>query len=270
MATIIGNNNDEFLIGTADSDTIGGRGGDDVQFGEDGNDWLFGEDGFDILYGAAGGDALFGGRQNDFLSGGDGNDRLHGDSGRRTAKGSDRLNGGNGDDRLFQGDGNDALTGGEGYDGFYFKWQDPMVALAAGTGRAFASLTDFRPEEDSLYFDVAGLGSDAAGANFIDGGNGTRGGIASSFFKGAVAASNGESVMILTDQAFATGADAVTAAQNEAMGDFIVYFNTTVNAASLLFVDGANAAHSITRFTNIDSLADLQATNFTASDFIFV
>ena len=64
--------------------------------------------------------------------------------------------------------------------------------------------------------------------------------------------------MVLTDTGFATGADAVTAAQNEAMGDFVLYFNTTVNVASLLFVDALDMAHSIARFANIDSLEDLQ------------
>ena len=56
---------------------------------------------------------------------------------------------------------------------FVFKWQDPMVALAVGTGRSFTTLTDFEPDDDRLVFDVAGLGKDADGANFIDGGNGT-------------------------------------------------------------------------------------------------
>ena len=38
------------------------------------------------------------------------------------------------------------------------------------------------------------------------------------------------------------------------MGDFVIYFNTTVNVGSLLFVDALDAAHSIARFANIDSL----------------
>ena len=51
-----------------------------------------------------------------------------------------------------------------------------MVALAVGTGRSFTNLTDFDPDEDRFVFDVAGLGKDATGANFVDGGNGTVGG----------------------------------------------------------------------------------------------
>lgn len=59
-------------------------------------------------------------------------------------------------------------------------------------------------------------------------------------------------------------------AQNEAAGDIVIYFNTTVNQASLLFVTGENTAGSFARIGNIDSLADLQAQNLTANDFIFV
>ena len=114
-----------------------------------------------------------------------------------------------------------------------------MIALAVGTGRSFTNLTDFDPDEDRFVFDVAGLGTDAAGANFVDGGDGTVGGRAASFFKGDTETRNGESVMILTDKGFATGAQAVLEANNEAMGDFVIYFNTTVNVGSLLFVDGA-------------------------------
>ena len=65
--------------------------------------------------------------------------------------------------------------------------------------------------------------------------------------------------MVLTDQGFATGTDAVVAAKGEAKGDFVMYFNISVGVASLLFVDAPNTAHSIARFSNIDSLADLQA-----------
>jgi Ca2+-binding RTX toxin-like protein len=273
MAIIIGDDGDQFIFGTFLSDNIQALGGDDFISANVGNDTVRGGNGFDMVYGDDGDDILFGGAQNDYVNGGAGHDRLYGDSGRGTVKGSDlgsdRLNGGDGHDLLLQGDGNDVFTGGEGRDAFFFRWQDPMVALAAGTGRAFTTLTDYDPNTDRLLFDAAGIRNDLAGANFINGG-GANGGVAASFFKGAAASSNGEAVMIITDQAFASGQDAVNAAQNEAMGDFVLYFNSTVNAASLLFVDGANMAHSIARFTNIDSLADLQATNFAANDFFFV
>jgi hypothetical protein len=116
---------------------------------------------------------------------------------------------------------------------------------------------------------VPGLGTDAAGANFAPGSGGVAGGQAESFFSGAAAQSNGERVMVLTDQAFASGALAVQAAQGEAAGDFVLYFNSTVGVGSLLVVTAPDAATSIARFTDIASLEDFQGAGFGAADFIF-
>ena len=271
---ITGTDGMDFLIGRLGDDRIFGRGGDDTISALTGDDRVFGERGFDNLFGGNGRDQLFGGTQNDNVYGQSGDDILHGDNGLATVKGTDlaadNLDGGSGNDTLYQSDGNDTATLGSGRDTLVFKWQDPMVALAVGTGRSFTNVTDFDPDEDRFVFDVAGLGKDATGANFVDGGNGTVGGRAASFFKGDTEDSNGESVMILTDKGFATGAQAVLEANNEAMGDFVIYFNTTVNVGSLLFVDGLDTAHSIARFANIDSLEDLQNADFTAGDFLFV
>lgn len=270
---IFGTDRMDFLVGSRFDDRIEAGAGDDAVSSRGGDDKLYGQAGFDNLYGGDGSDQLFGGLMNDNLYGGSGDDVLHGDGGLKTAKGSDlgadNLVGGAGKDTLYAGDGNDALTGGAGRDTFSFKWQDPMVALAVGTGRSFATITDFDPEFDTFVFDAAGLGADANGANFIDGGDGTVRGAASSFFKGAAAHSNGEAVMILDAVGFASGADAVAAAQNEAAGDFVMYFNTTASVASLLYVDGPDAAHSIARFSNINSIDDLAAADFTARDFLF-
>ena len=76
--------------------------------------------------------------------------------------------------------------------------------------------------------------------------------------------------MVLTDQGFATGADAVVAAKNEAMGDFVIYFNTTVNVG-----EPAVRGRDSTRRTRSPASPtstrwrDLQAANFDAGDFIF-
>lgn len=265
---LVGTAGDDKIDGTIDDDVLKGRGGDDRLRGEEGSDRLFGDQGFDVLFGNNGDDLLLGGADNDFLQGGFGNDSLYGDDGKSTLKGSDlssdSLNGGNGDDRLFVGDGNDTLTGGAGADTFNFKWNDPSVELAAGSGRAFANIVDFNAADDTLRFDAAGVGADRGG-NFI----GSKG-AAATFFSGAAAQSGGEAVMVITDLRFASGADAVLAAQNESEGDFILYFNTTVQAASLLYVDGTDTAHSIARFTNIDSLGDLRRADFSAEDFVFI
>ena len=272
--TITGTDADQMILGGPNDDTIFARAGDDIVLGNDGNDRLNGEIGFDNLYGGRGNDRLIGGTQNDNAYGQDGNDVLMGDSGRQTVKGtdfgSDNLNGGRGMDVLYQSDGNDTLTGGADADMFFFKWQDPMINLALGTGRSFSNLTDFDARQDKFMFDVAGLGKDANGANFVNGGTGKAGSAAASFFKGATEGTNGESVMVLTDKAFATGAQAVLEANNEATGDFVIYFNTTVGVGSLLFVDALDTAHSIARFANIDSLSDLQNAAFDAGDFLFV
>ena len=272
--TLTGGRGDDTLLGgTGDDEARGGQGSDQLDGGR-GKDRLFGEAGFDLLDGGKGDDTLFGGTENDFAFGGDGDDRVHGDSGNSTGRGvdlgADLVNGGAGNDVVYAGDGLDVLTGGSGQDTFEFKFSNPVSSAAAGTAPAFASLTDFSAAEDTLAFDVTGLGIDAVGANFADGGGGVDGGATLSFFSGAAAASAGERVMVLTDQAFASGALAVQAAQGESAGDFVIYFNSTVQVASLLVVSAPDAAASIARFTDITSLDQLQTAGLSADDFIFV
>ena len=96
------------------------------------------------------------------------------------------------------------------------------------------------------------------------------GGAAESFYSGDAAGSDGERVVVLTDQGFASGADAVRAAQGEDAGDFVLYFNTTVNTGSLLVVSAPDTAASIARFTDATTLEDFQAIGFSANDFVFV
>ncbi len=276
-ARIDGTIGNDDLDGTNADDVIFGDIGDDIAAGGSGDDAVRGEAGFDVLFGDAGADNLYGGASGDFIYGGNGGDVLFGDAGYDTPKGTDlsvdRLDGGAGRDRLVQSDGNDFMTGGAGADQFLFRFNDPLTGLAAGTGAAFTSITDFDATEDQLQFDAAGVGTDRSeGVNFIDGGagDGTAGGRPTTFFSGDAADSAGEAVVILTDTGFASGADAVTAAQGEAEGDLIVYFNTTVGVASLLYVTGTDTARSIARFTDITSLEDLQNEGFTANDFVFI
>lgn len=233
---------------------------------------LLGRNGDDTLTGARGDDTLNGGRGDDELRGGTGGDVLHGDDGPQAGRGdfaADRLNGGAGNDHLWIGDGGDVATGGAGEDIFGFRFADPQAGLAAGTGAAFATITDFSAATDALMFDVPGPGEDMAGANFAPGSGGVAGGAAESFFSGAAAGAAGERVMVLTDQSFASGAAAVAATAGEEAGDFVLYFNTTVNAASLLVVSAPDAATSIARFTDVTSLEDFQAVGFGAGDFPF-
>jgi Ca2+-binding RTX toxin-like protein len=262
--------NDTIRAGGGD-DTVRGGAGDDEISGSGGNDALQGEAGNDRISGDNGNDTITGGTGIDQLYGGNGNDILAGDSGNRTGRGdlsADVLDGGAGNDTLLIGEGLDIVTGGSGADRFVFRFADPQSPAAAGTAPAFASITDFNAGEDSFLFDAVGLGNDAVGANFIDGSGGLGGQVAS-FYSGDAAGSNGEGVMVLTDTAFASGALAVQAAQGEQAGDMIVYFNSTVNVASLLVVSAPDAAVSIARFTDVTSLEGLQSAGLSASDFLF-
>lgn len=276
-ARIDGSLGNDSITGTGQDDVILADAGDDIASGGLGNDAVQGGAGFDVLFGDVGADNLTGGTQSDFIYGGNGGDLLFGDSGYGTANGTDlsvdRLDGGAGQDRLVQSDGNDVMTGGAGADQFLFRYNDPLTGAAAGTAPAFTSLTDFEAGEDQLRFDAAGVGTDrSADVNFLDGGagDGTAGGRAATFFSGDAADSNGEAVVVLTGTGFASGVDAVAAAQGEAEGDLIVYFNTTVGVASLLYVTGTDTARSIARFTDITSVEALEAEGFTANDFVFI
>lgn len=269
---LLGRNGDDTLTGARGDDTLNGGRGDDELRGGVGDDLAVGGAGADRLLGEAGADILRGGDYGDTLIGGTGGDVLHGDDGPQAGRGdfaADRLNGGAGNDHLWIGDGGDVATGGAGEDIFGFRFADPQAGLAAGTGAAFATITDFSAATDALMFDVPGPGEDMAGANFAPGSGGVAGGAAESFFSGAAAGAAGERVMVLTDQSFASGAAAVAATAGEEAGDFVLYFNTTVNAASLLVVSAPDAATSIARFTDVTSLEDFQAVGFGAGDFPF-
>ncbi len=269
------------IRGTFDSDLLMTGGGDDVLAGDAGDDILlsgagdddvYGEAGFDVIDGGDGDDDIFGAADNDILSGGNGDDTLAGDNGVGTGRGdlgADRLDGGDGDDILLVGEGLDTLTGGSGADRFEFRFSNPLTPLAAGTGAAFTAITDFSAADDTLFFDVAGLGRDGLGANFLDGSGGVVGGTAASFYSGSAAGAGGQRVVVLTDQAYVSGAAAIQATANERAGDFVLYFNSTVNTGSLLVVSAPDAAASIARFTDTDTFAEFAAVGFTASDFVF-
>ena len=114
----------DYIIGSAQDDTMNGGAGDDWMRGRDGNDHIYGEIGKDYLEGGKGTDELFGESENDTLLGGDGNDWLWG------GVGDDELNGEGGIDTLIGGIGNDILNadaegdnliGGTGDDQYVFN-----------------------------------------------------------------------------------------------------------------------------------------------------
>lgn len=278
-----GGQGDDALRGDAGADLLaGGQGMDDLHGGSgadslegnSGDDSVCGDAGADMLAGGSGNDTLSGDTGGDMLMGNSGNDMLMGDDGGTTAAGADlggdTLDGGAGNDTLSGGDGIDSLTGGSGADSFMLKFVKPVAPPAAGattpTSPGFAAIGDFNAAEDTLVFDAMGVGEDAAGAGFTA----AAAGAAGSFHSGAAADADGESVVVITDQDFASAALAAAAVEGEEAGDLIVYYNTTVGVGSLLYVSAPDTVGSIARFTDVASLEDLQAKAFTADDFQFM
>ena len=127
--SIVGNDGDDTILGTADRDDVifGGDGNDDITTGVgqnlidggDGNDSIDAGDGADTVDAGDGHDLVMLGGGDDTARGGDGNDTLSGDAGNDTIEGSqgeDVINGNAGDDDLDGGMGDDAVMGDAGFD----------------------------------------------------------------------------------------------------------------------------------------------------------
>jgi Ca2+-binding RTX toxin-like protein len=114
--TILGTEQNSYLIGLNGKDTLEGKGG---------NDYLDGGDEADSLSGGAGNDTLIGGGNVNNLVGGDGDDTFIG------GKGQDLMEGGSGRDRYIIGDENQL---------FYtdYAWYDHAI------------IKDFKPEQDTI------------------------------------------------------------------------------------------------------------------------
>jgi len=107
------------IVGTDQNDTIMGTEGDDVIVALKGNDTVFGLGGDDTICGNQGNDTINGGKGDDHLRGGNGNDTISGNRGNDTLrgrKGNDSLHGGRGDDSIRGDEGNDTCSGGNGLD----------------------------------------------------------------------------------------------------------------------------------------------------------
>jgi len=82
--TILGNVDDNVLVGMGGNDDLDGSAGNDLIFGGAGNDILYGSTGADELYGEVGDDNLIGGSGDDVLDGGSGTNMLEGGIGNDT------------------------------------------------------------------------------------------------------------------------------------------------------------------------------------------
>ena len=118
-ANIIGGGDFDFIEGDDQDNYLKGTTNTEMIFGYGGNDTLIGVGGFDVLYGDEGNDTLEAGDDDDYLYGGEGNDILRGGGGDDSLTdetGDNLLEGNDGDDSLVSGSGNDTLKGGNGND----------------------------------------------------------------------------------------------------------------------------------------------------------
>lgn len=76
MPLFNGDENDNTLEGTSESDELYGNGGNDILYGYAGDDFLYGGDGDDEIHGGDGFDFLVGGLGNDWIDGGESIDTL--------------------------------------------------------------------------------------------------------------------------------------------------------------------------------------------------
>jgi uncharacterized repeat protein (TIGR01451 family) len=110
VATSVGTDGPDRLVGTSGNDVFSAMGGDDVIFGFRGGDLICAGSGSDVIIGGVGNDLVHAGHGSDRIKGRRGDDRLHGGAGR------DRIRGGSGDDLLDGGHGFDRCRGGAGLD----------------------------------------------------------------------------------------------------------------------------------------------------------
>ncbi len=107
---LVGTNGPDFILGEGGNDRIFSRKGDDVVCGGDGNDGVWANQGDDIVDGGDGNDQVYAQRGADIITGGDGHDALFG------GNGNDQLSGEGGNDFLAGNGGRDVCDGGAGTD----------------------------------------------------------------------------------------------------------------------------------------------------------
>jgi Ca2+-binding RTX toxin-like protein len=151
---------ENFLSGTDNRDSIFGSNLTDQIDGGDGNDTIDGGAGGDSLFGNTGDDQIDGGEGDDQIDGGEGNDNILGGAGDDNifgragddqidgGEGDDQIDGGDGNDTILGGDGNDLLSGGQGDDDLSGGEGSDQFVLAYGQG--IDIITDFRSDRDSL------------------------------------------------------------------------------------------------------------------------
>ncbi|MGJ3245070.1 MAG: choice-of-anchor I family protein [Elainellaceae cyanobacterium] len=121
-----GTRNSDFILGLGGDDSLNSNGGGDFLFGGDGDDTLNGSSDDDYIRGDAGDDTINGNGGEDTLIGGLGNDRINGGSQR------DIIYGANGDDIINANGGDDLIYGGLGDDTINLGFGNSVVDSGAG------------------------------------------------------------------------------------------------------------------------------------------
>jgi len=88
---IIGNQDDDMLLGTTLADLIFGLAGEDIIIGDKGSDCIFGGEGDDIIYGNEGDDTIGGDDGGDIIKGQSGEDTINGSTGTDIIDGGDDI-----------------------------------------------------------------------------------------------------------------------------------------------------------------------------------
>ncbi|PKB19447.1 Ca2+-binding RTX toxin-like protein [Novosphingobium kunmingense] len=138
---IAGNDSGNLLISGLGNDTIHGGAGDDSLFGEDGDDTLNGDAGIDYIVGGLGNDTINGGDNPDALYGEDGDDTIIGGASFDT----DIFYGGAGNDIIYANSGlgdYDIMNGAAGNDTYYVDTPDDIVyeGQFEGTDTVYAGI----------------------------------------------------------------------------------------------------------------------------------
>jgi len=237
---LVGDNNENMLVGGLGDDVLIGLGGADVLDGGIGDDELTGSGGDDTLLGGSGADQLFGLGGADTLDGGGGNDFIEG------GLGVDTIIGGTGDDEIFGFFGVDTIDGGNGADNIRADGSGDIVNGGGGNDRVVGG-----NGRDTLW---GGTGNDTL---FGGGGSGAGDGLRDVFvFKSA--ANGGGGFDIIRD--FEDTIDKIDLTES----GYTTFADVLADASQV----GANVEinfdfSGLLRINNFD-IADL-----TAGDFIF-
>ena len=153
ISLIVGDDNNNTLNGTTETNYIYALGGDDVITSGDGDNLVVAGSGIDTIYSGSGNDTIKGRVGDDTIYSNDGDDTIYGD------EDNDSIHAGNGSDTIYGGDGNDYIYGEDGADTIYGGLGDDSIQGGLG--------------DDVIYGEDGNDIIDAGdGANLIQGGSG--------------------------------------------------------------------------------------------------